>query len=180
VNKEDTEWRKFRREFEAKLMPRWVQQKLNDVDTELEGERAKRETAEAHEKTLRAQISKEAKIQQNLKGERDRALTEIGELRGAVEERDKALQAHIAKQAEIEQGLKTERDRAFAEVLKAAINKLAQGKPDAGVHPKLNKRWIAIGIVGLGLIGLVSLSWSSFWKADDSAEAVQTADALAN
>jgi chemotaxis protein MotB len=96
-------------------MPRWVQQKLNDVDAELEGERAKRETAEAHEKTLRAQISKEAKVQQNLKGERDRALTEIGELKGAVEERDKALQAQIAKQTETEQVLKSKRESALAE-----------------------------------------------------------------
>ena len=75
-DQEDTEWRKFRREFEAKLMPRWVQQKLNDVDAELEGERAKRQTAEAHEKSLRARISTEAKIQQDLKRERDQALTE--------------------------------------------------------------------------------------------------------
>ena len=111
-DQEDAEWRKFRGEFEAKLMPRWVQQKLNRVDAELEGERARRETAEAHEKTLRAQISKEAKIQQDLKGERDRALTEAGELRAAVEERDKALQAQIAKQVETEQVLKTERERA--------------------------------------------------------------------
>ena len=131
-DQEDTEWRKFRREFEAKLMPRWVQQKLNDVDAELEGERAKRQTAEAHEKSLRARISTEAKIQQDLKRERDQALTEASEFKAAVEERDKGLQSQIAKQADIEQGLKTERDRAVAEVgkLKATIEGLTRSRPD--------------------------------------------------
>ena len=153
---EDTEWRKFRSEFEAKLMPRWVHQKLNRVDAELEGERARRETAEAHEKTLRAQISKEAKIQQNLKGERDGALTEVGELRATAEERDKALQAQTAKQADTEQGLKTERDRAFAEVAKltATVEGLRRARPDAGPGEQ-TKRWlgpIAVGIVLLAAV----------------------------
>jgi hypothetical protein len=154
-DKEDTEWRKFRREFEAKLMPRWVQQKLNDVDAELEGERAKRETAEAHEKTLRAQISKEAKIQQDLKGERERALTEIGELRGAVEERDKALQAQIAKQTETEQGLITERDRALADVAK--LKGLSRAPPDAETRwaKEPTKRWLAPIAVGIALLAAV-------------------------
>jgi hypothetical protein len=110
-DKEDTEWRKFRREFEAKLMPRWVQQKLNGVDAELEGERAKRETAEAHEKTLRAQISKEAKIQQDLKRERDQTLAEVEDLKAE-------LQGQIAKQVESEQNWKEEHHKTLAEVAK--------------------------------------------------------------
>jgi TIR domain/PAN domain len=122
-DQEDTEWRKFRREFEAKLMPRWVQQKLNDVDAELEGERAKRQTAEAHEKSLRARISTEAKIQQDLKRECDTALTEVGELRAAVEKSDAALKERIAKQGETEQVLKSQCESALAEVgnLKTAL-----------------------------------------------------------
>jgi chromosome segregation ATPase len=117
-DQEDTEWRKFRREFEAKLMPRWVQQKLNDVDAELECERAKRQTAEAKEKSLRARISTEAKIQQDLKRERDGALAEVEELRAAGEERDKALQAQIAKQVETEQVLKSQHESALTEMTK--------------------------------------------------------------
>jgi hypothetical protein len=128
-DQEDAEWRKFRSEFEAKLMPRWVHQKLNRVDAELEGERARRETAEAHEKTLRAQISKEAKIQQNLKGERDRAL--------AAEERDKALQAQIAKQVETEQVLKSRCESALAE---AAKFKTALHERDATLQEQTAKQ----------------------------------------
>jgi hypothetical protein len=136
-DREDTEWRKFRREFEAKLMPRWVQQKLNDVDAELEGERARRESAEAHEKTLRAQIAKEAKIQQDLKRERDSALTEVGELRTAVEERDKALQSQIAKQVETEQILKSECQNAVAE---AATLKTMLQERDAALNEQASKQ----------------------------------------
>jgi hypothetical protein len=79
----DDEWRKFRDAFEAKLTPRWMQEKVGLLDAELDGERARRESSEAHEKSLRAQISKEAKIQQDLKRERDSALTEVGELRAS-------------------------------------------------------------------------------------------------
>jgi hypothetical protein len=177
-DREDTEWRKFRREFEAKLMPRWVQQKLNDVDAELEGERAKRETAEAHEKSLRAQISKEAKTQQGLKGERDRALTEVNELREVVEERDQALQAQIAKQVETEQGLKTERDRACAEVaeFKAAVERLSRA-PHVEPHStkELTKRWltpISVGAILLAAaVSAVLVSWPQGSKTDGEAEA---------
>jgi hypothetical protein len=136
-DQEDAEWRKFRGEFEAKLMPRWVQQKLNRVDAELEGERARRETAEAHEKTLRAQISKEAKVQQELNGERDRALIELGEFRTATEERDKALQAQIAKQVETEQVLKSRCESALAE---AAKFKTALHERDATLQEQTAKQ----------------------------------------
>jgi hypothetical protein len=173
-DQEDTEWRKFRREFEAKLMPRWVQQKLNDVDAELEGERAKRQTAEAHEKSLRARISTEAKIQQDLKRERDQALAEASEFKVAVEERDKGLQSQIAKQADIEQGLKTERDRAVAEVarLTATVEGLSRALPDEPGNP--TKRWlspIAVGIVLLAAVAGAFLSLSPGRKADGEAGA---------
>ena len=183
-DKEDTEWRKFRREFEAKLMPRWVQQKLNDVDAELEGERAKRETAEAHEKSLRAQISKEAKIQQGLKGERDRALTEAGELRAVIEERDQALQAQIAKQVETEQILKTERERARAEAaeIKATIEGLTRSRRDAEAHPNTQpmKRWLTPILVGTLLlaaaVSAVLVSSPPGSKTDGEADAKAISD----
>jgi TIR domain len=128
-DQEDTEWRKFRSEFEAKLMPRWVHQKLNRVDAELEGERARRETAEAREKTLRAQISKEAKVQQELKGDRDSALAEAAELK-------EVLQTQIAKQVESERRWKGERDITAAEVarLKATADDLARLRSDSEGH----------------------------------------------
>jgi hypothetical protein len=172
-DQEDTEWRKFRSEFEAKLMPRWVQQKLNRVDAELEGERARRESAEAHEKTLRAQISKEARIQQDLKRERDQALTEASEFKAAVEERDKGLQSQIAKQAYIEQGLKTERDRAVAEVgkLKTTIEGLTRSRPDPEAHSTSQpvKRWLSLVAVGaLLLAAVLGGTLASVWRSPDS------------
>jgi TIR domain len=62
----DDQWRKFRDAVEAKLTPPWVQEKIGQLDAELEGERVRRESAEVHEKAVRAQISKEAKIQAGL------------------------------------------------------------------------------------------------------------------
>lgn len=50
----DDEWRKFRDAFEAKLTPRWVQEKIGLLDAELEGERARRGSAEAHEKDVKS------------------------------------------------------------------------------------------------------------------------------
>jgi hypothetical protein len=172
-DQEDTEWRKFRSEFEAKLMPRWVQQKLNSVDAELEGERARRESAEAHEKTLRTQISKEAKIQQDLKRERDGALAEVEEVRAAGEERDKALQSQFAKQADIEQGLKTERDRAVAEVgkLKTTIEGLTRARSDAEAHPTSQpmKSWLSpVAFGALLLAAVLGGTLVSVWRTPNS------------
>src|SRR5262249_16732077 len=48
------EWRKFRREFEAKLTPPWVRRQLDELEAELVGERARREGAERRDRTLQA------------------------------------------------------------------------------------------------------------------------------
>src|SRR5262245_48037928 len=68
------EWRKFRREYEAKLIPTWVRQQLDELEAELVGERARREGVERRDKTLQAQIAKEAETQLGLqRGTRQRA-----------------------------------------------------------------------------------------------------------
>ena len=138
-----------------------------------EGERARRESAEAHEKTLRAQISKEARIQQDLKRERDQALTEASEFKATVEERDKGLQSQIAKQADIEQGLKTERDRAVAEVgkLKTTIEGLTRSRPNPEAHSTSQpvKRWLSPVAVGaLLLAAVLGGTLVSVWRSPDS------------
>jgi hypothetical protein len=122
-DQEHDQWRKFRSEFEAKLMPRWVQQKLNSVDAELEGERARRKIAEARERALRAQITKEAGTHQELKSERDYLLADTAELKATLEERARAFQAQIEKEIRTQEDLTAERERAFEEIarLKAAI-----------------------------------------------------------
>src|SRR5262249_8253324 len=115
-------------------------------------ERARRESAEAHEKTLRSQISKEAKIQQGLKEGRDSAIAELGELKDA-------LQAQIAKQVETEQGLKTERDGALADLakLQRTIEGLSRAPPDAETRwAKMpTKRWLAPIALGIALLSAV-------------------------
>ena len=65
---ENEEWRKFRSEFEEKLMPRWARQRLNRLEAELVAERARCEEAEGRDKEFKTQIVKEAKTQQGLKG----------------------------------------------------------------------------------------------------------------
>src|SRR4029077_8645809 len=80
-----TEWRKFRREFEAKLTPGWVRQRIDELEAELVGERARREGAERRDRILQAQIAKEAETQQDLKEERDKVLDEVAALKATVE-----------------------------------------------------------------------------------------------
>src|SRR5262245_10070715 len=44
------EWRKFRREFEAKLTPLWVRRQIDELEAELVGERSRREGVERRDK----------------------------------------------------------------------------------------------------------------------------------
>jgi TIR domain len=76
-----SEWRKFRREFEAKLTPAWVRQQIDELEAELVGERARREGVERRDKILQAQIAKEAETQLGLQRERDSALDESAALK---------------------------------------------------------------------------------------------------
>jgi hypothetical protein len=144
------EWRKFRREFEAKLTPLWVRRQIDELEAELVGERARREGAERRDRVLQAQIVKEAEAQQDLKRDRDKALDEVAALEATVEKltragadatareveaerRDRALQAQIAKSAEAYQDLKRDRDKVLDEVaaLKTNVEELTQARADA-------------------------------------------------
>jgi hypothetical protein len=71
------EWRKFRREFEAKLTPLWVRRQIDEIEAELVGERTRREGAERRDRTMQTQITKEVEVQQVFKRERDDALDEV-------------------------------------------------------------------------------------------------------
>jgi ABC-type nitrate/sulfonate/bicarbonate transport system permease component len=82
----DPEWRKLQQEIEAKLMPPWVRRAIDGVEAELVAERARREAAERRDQTLQDQITKEARGQQDLKRERDRALAETSALRAQLDE----------------------------------------------------------------------------------------------
>jgi chromosome segregation ATPase len=147
---DNDQWRKFRREFEAKLTPLWVRRQIDEIEAELVGERARREGAERRDRVLQAQIAKEAEAQQDLKRERDKALDEVAALGATVEKltragadatareadaerRDRALQAQIAKSAEAYEDLKRDRDTVLDDVvaLKTTVEELTQARADA-------------------------------------------------
>ena len=127
------EWCKLRREYEAKLMPAWVRQRMDEKDAELVGERARREGAERRDRVLQAQIAKEAEVQQVLKRERDDALDEVAALKGTVEKFTQARADATAKQTDVQQALKREHDSALDEVaaLKGTVEELTQARSDA-------------------------------------------------
>jgi hypothetical protein len=127
------EWRKFRREFEAKLTPLWVRRQIDELEAELVGERTRREGAERRDKVLQAQIAKEAEVQQYLKEERDIALDEVVALKATVEELTRARSEAEAKQAETQQELKRQLDKSLDEtkMLMATIDELNRAREEA-------------------------------------------------
>ena len=127
------EWRKFRREFEAKLTPLWVRRQIDELEAELVGERTRREGAERRDKVLQTQIAKEAEVQQYLKEERDVAFDEVDALKAAVEELTRARSEAEAKQAETQQGLKCQLDKSLDEtkMLMATIEELNRARKEA-------------------------------------------------
>src|SRR5262249_3613253 len=96
------EWRKFRREFEAKLTPLGVRRQIDEIEAELVGERTRREGAERRDRTMQAQIAKEVEVQQALKRERDDALDEVAALKGTVEKFTQARAESAALQAQVQ------------------------------------------------------------------------------
>src|SRR5262249_18384477 len=127
------EWCKLRHEYEAKLMPAWVRQRMDEKDAELVGERARRQGAERRDKVLQAQIAKEAEVQQVLTRERDDALDAVAALKGTVEKLTQARTDATAKQAEAKQALKRERDSGLNEIaaLKTTVGELTQAREHA-------------------------------------------------
>jgi TIR domain len=129
----DNEWRKFRREFEAKLTPLWVRRQIDEIEAELVGERTRREGAERRDRTMQAQITKEVEVQQILRQERDVAFDEVAKLKATVEELTRARSEAEAKQAETQQGLKRQLDKSLDEtkMLMATIEELNRAREEA-------------------------------------------------
>jgi len=106
------EWRKLRREFEAKLTPLWIRRQLDELEAELVGERTRREGAERRDRTMQAQIAEEVELQQALKRERNEALDEVAAIKSTVEKMTQARADATAKQAEAQQALKMPKQNA--------------------------------------------------------------------
>ena len=109
------EWRKLRREFEAKLTPPWVRRQLDELEAELVGERARREGAERRDRILQAQIAKEAETQQDLKHEHNKTLDDVTALKATTEELTRARAEAEAQAAKTQQGLKRQLEKALNE-----------------------------------------------------------------
>jgi hypothetical protein len=133
---DNDQWRKFRREFEAKLTPLWVRRQIDEIEAELVGERTRREGAERRDRTMQAQISKEVEVQQVLKRERDDAVDEVAKLKATVEELNQARADAKAKQAEAQQAWTRDRNKALDKVaaLKTTVEELTQSRADANAR----------------------------------------------
>jgi TIR domain len=127
------EWCKLQREYEAKLMPPWVRQRIDEKDAELVGERARRQGAERRDKVLQAQIAKEAETQQALQRELDKALDEGAALKTMFGELTQTRADAEAREAEVQRGLKKERDEALDQTaaLKATVEELSRTRSDS-------------------------------------------------
>jgi hypothetical protein len=99
----DAEWGKLCREVEAKLIPRWMQQRIDELEAELIAERGRREGAESRSRALRTQIAKEAQGDEDLRHERDKAIEEGTALRTTVQQLDRALSEANARIAQATQ-----------------------------------------------------------------------------
>jgi chemotaxis protein histidine kinase CheA len=130
---DNDQWRKFRREFEAKLTPLWVRRQIDEIEAELVGERTRREGAERRDRTMQAQIAKEVEVQQAWKRERDDAVDEVAKLKATVEELNQARADAKAKQAEAQQAWTRDRNKALDKVvaLKTTVEELTQSRADA-------------------------------------------------
>jgi hypothetical protein len=116
------EWRKLRREYEAKLIPTWVRQQLDELEAELVGERARREGVERRDKTLQAQIAKEAQAHQDLKRELDKAVEDTAALQATIENISKARSEAEARGAEVAREIAT---------LSATVDEVTRARTDA-------------------------------------------------
>ena len=81
----DGEWEKLKGEVEARLTPLWVSRMIDGLEAELVSERARRESAERRDKTLREQIVKEAQARQDLVRELEHAREEIEMLKARMQ-----------------------------------------------------------------------------------------------
>ena len=85
----DGEWLKLLSQVESKLTPAWVRRTLDTLEAELVAERARRETAERRDRTLREQIAKEADARQQLRGDLADAVEQIAQLKVRAEAADR-------------------------------------------------------------------------------------------
>jgi chromosome segregation ATPase len=103
-------------------MPQWVRQRMDEKEAELVAERARRQGVERRDKTLQAQIAKEAETQLGLQRERDSALDEIAALKVTAEELTRARSEAEARETDTLQQVAA---------LKGTVDEVARARSDA-------------------------------------------------
>jgi hypothetical protein len=132
----DPVWGNLRREVENKLVPRWMQQRMDELEAELLAERGRREAVQSRNKALQIQISKEAQGHLDLRDERDKAIDEVVALRATVQQLNRALSE--AEKATAQQSRRANeadsRRQAIERRLEAALRHAAEVKSDADAN----------------------------------------------
>jgi hypothetical protein len=165
------EWRKLRRDFEAKLTPAWVRRQIDELEAELVGERARREGAEHRDSVLQAQIAKEAKTQQELKRERNEAREEIAALKITVEELMRARSELEARETDALQQVAA---------LRATVDEVTRARSDAEqrlskvrqVKAKEIVRSVSPFVIAAALATVGIWTYQIIWPAPQSVPAV--------
>jgi hypothetical protein len=140
----DANWLNLQREIESKLTPAWVRRTIDTLEAELVAERARRESAERRDRTLRDQIVKEAQAQQELRRERDHALDEMAELKTRLEQRSADGHAQQAARRQLDQALQEVSDlkaqqASLSDKLAAAQDKIQTIESDNDTLATANK-----------------------------------------
>ena len=83
-NGDDPEWKKLLLEIENKAMPAWAGRRMEYFAAELRAESQRRETAEAKEDSVEAQLRQEIQKQRQLRRDRERAQAETETARAGI------------------------------------------------------------------------------------------------
>jgi TIR domain/PAN domain len=172
------EWRKLRREYEAKLMPPWVRQMIDEKDAELVSERARRQGAERRDKILQAQIAKEAETQQELKRDLDSALDEGAALKATVDTLTRVRSEAESREAD---------NLRQVAALKATVDEVTQARSDA--EQRLSKlrqtkakeivRSISPFVIAAALATIGIWTYQLFWPAPQPLPAIISESTMA-
>jgi hypothetical protein len=124
------EWDKLRREVEVKLTPLWVQRQIHELQGELIAERARREAAEARDRSWQAQIARVAQAEQEARRERDNASDGMVGLRAELEAKARECAGYEARLAELSRRLEETQAlrQTLAERLEASSQKATDGR----------------------------------------------------
>jgi hypothetical protein len=150
-------WSHFSREITTKLLPKWVQRQIDELEARLHTERAGRARAESWEATWKEHAEREAEARQDLERARSEAVGQAKALRSKTDELIRAKselsqsltdrearfqeterqisewKEQIAKSVQAQQELKRERDDAIHEAaaLRIRIDELSRSKSES-------------------------------------------------